>query len=201
MADGEPGLFGDLGVGGGASEPLDQSVLGGLHLGDGVHHVDRDPDGPCLVGDRPGDRLADPPGGVGGELEALAIFELLDCPDQTQVALLDQVEERHPRVGVALGDAHHQTEVGLDEAAPGSLAGVTNFHELVAALVVGFALESGLRSAAPFDRLGQHDLFVCGQEVVAADPVQVLTDRLFARITVDVLHSARSAYGITARNP
>src|SRR4051794_15352422 len=42
----------------------------------------------------PGDRLADPPGGVGGELEALAPVELLDRVHQAEVALLDEVEQR-----------------------------------------------------------------------------------------------------------
>ena len=39
-------------------------------------------------------RLADPPGGVGRELVAAAIVELLDRADQPQRALLDQVQER-----------------------------------------------------------------------------------------------------------
>ncbi len=40
--------------------------------------MDRNPDGPGLIGDRAGDRLADPPGGVGGELVTAPVFELVD---------------------------------------------------------------------------------------------------------------------------
>ena len=67
---------------------------------DPVHaldHVDRDADRAGLVGDGAGDGLADPPRGVGGELEALGVVELLDRPHQAEVALLDQVEERASR--------------------------------------------------------------------------------------------------------
>src|SRR3982074_330290 len=42
-------------------------------LVDRLHHVDGDPDRPGLIGDRPGDGLPDPPGGVGGELVALVV--------------------------------------------------------------------------------------------------------------------------------
>ena len=52
-----------------AVRTLQQVRLGGLQLGDGVHHVDGHSDGAGLVGDGPGDRLPDPPGGVGGELK------------------------------------------------------------------------------------------------------------------------------------
>ena len=76
-----------------------------------------------LVGDAPADRLADPPRGVGGELEALAVVELLHRPHQPEVALLDEVEQRHPGALVALGDRHDEAQVGLDEGAAGRLGG------------------------------------------------------------------------------
>src|ERR1017187_33195 len=50
--------------------------------------------------ERGSDRLTDPPGGVGGELEPLAVVELLRRPDQPERALLDQVQERQPLVAV-----------------------------------------------------------------------------------------------------
>ena len=64
------------------------------HLGDGLDHVHGHTDGAALVGDGTADRLADPPGGVCRELEALAVLELLDSPDEAQVPLLHEVEER-----------------------------------------------------------------------------------------------------------
>src|SRR5262249_1702292 len=68
-----------------------------------------------LVGQRSGDRLADPPGRVGGELEAPAPVELLDGANQAEVALLDQVEQGEAAAGVALGDRDDESQVGLDE--------------------------------------------------------------------------------------
>ena len=64
-----------------------------------------------LVGQRAGDRLADPPGGVGGELEALAVVELLRGADEPERALLDQVEEWEALVAVVLGDRDDQAQV------------------------------------------------------------------------------------------
>jgi hypothetical protein len=61
-----------------------------------------------------GDRLADPPGRVGRELEALAVVELLGRSHEAQRALLDQVQERETLVAVVLGDRDDEAEVGLD---------------------------------------------------------------------------------------
>ena len=85
------------------------------HLVDRLHHVHRDPDRARLVRDRPGDGLPDPPGRIRGELVALGVVELLHRPDQAEVPLLDQVEEAQPTADVALGDGHHQPQVGLDQ--------------------------------------------------------------------------------------
>ena len=86
-------------------------ALGAVELLQHVVDVDRDPDRARLVGDRARDRLADPPGGVGGELEALAVVELLDRAHQADRALLDQIEERQALVAVALGDRDHEPQV------------------------------------------------------------------------------------------
>ena len=93
-----------------------------MHPVHALDHVHRDADGAGLVGDGAGDGLADPPRGVGRELEALRVVELLDRPHQAEVALLDQVEEQHPPPDVALGDRHDEAEVGLDQLGPGLVA-------------------------------------------------------------------------------
>src|ERR671917_197365 len=67
--------------------------------------------GSRLIGDRAGDRLPDPPRGVGRELVAAAVLELVDRLHQADVAFLDEVEELQPAVGVLLRDRHHQAEV------------------------------------------------------------------------------------------
>ena len=93
---------------------LQELLLHLHHLVQRLDHVDRDADRPGLVGDRAGDRLADPPGRVGRELVAAAVLELLHGLHQAHVALLDQVEEGQAAVGVFLGDRDHQPQVGLD---------------------------------------------------------------------------------------
>src|SRR5262245_33141491 len=58
-----------------------------------VVHVRGQPDRARVVLDRAHQGLPDPPHGVGRELEAAPVVELLHRPDQAQVALLDQVRE------------------------------------------------------------------------------------------------------------
>ena len=72
-----------------------------------------DADGARLVGNRARDRLADPPGGVGRELVAAAVLELVDRLHQADVAFLDQVEELQAAVGVFLGDGDDEAQVRL----------------------------------------------------------------------------------------
>src|SRR6516162_3676245 len=93
-----------------------------LHPGqpaDGLGHVHREADGAGLVGHGPGDRLPDPPGGIGGELVAPGVVEFLHAADQAEVALLDQVEEEHPAPGVPPGQRDDQAQVGLQQVVLG----------------------------------------------------------------------------------
>src|SRR2546423_13481328 len=87
-------LDGDLVGPGLAAEPLNELALDVHDLVQLLDHVHRDPDRARLVGDRTRDGLADPPRGVGRELVALAVVELLDGADEAERALLDQGEER-----------------------------------------------------------------------------------------------------------
>ena len=89
-----------------APDLLDQGSADARELVQGLLHVDRDPDRACLIDDRPGDALADPPGGVGRELVASLVVELVDGLHEADVALLDQIEERHVVVQVSLRDGH-----------------------------------------------------------------------------------------------
>ena len=65
-----------------------------------VDHVNRDADGPRLIGDRPGDRLPDPPRRIGRELVA-RVLELVHRLHQADVAFLDQIEELQAAIGVS----------------------------------------------------------------------------------------------------
>ena len=72
-------------------------------------------DGARLVCNSAGDGLADPPGGIRGELEALRVVELLDRADQTEVAFLDKVQKQHATTHITLCDGDHQAQVRFDE--------------------------------------------------------------------------------------
>ena len=92
-----------------AAQVLQQLTLDAAELVDHLDHVHRDADGAGLVGHRAGDRLPDPPRGIGGELVTLCVVELFDRTDQAEVAFLDEVQERHAAARVTLGQRHHQT--------------------------------------------------------------------------------------------
>ena len=141
----------------------------------------RETDGAPGVGDAPRDGLADPPGGVGGELEALAPVELLDGVHQAEVALLDQVQQRQARRLILLRDRHDQTQVRLDEGLLGLLTlhhGSTQLALLRRGEALGRLGHLGLRSPPALDGLGQADLVVLGQQGVLPDVGQVQPDEI-----------------------
>src|SRR2546427_2906101 len=111
----DPHLLADLLVARLATELLEKPARNAHQLVDRLHHVHRDADRPRLVGDGARDGLPDPPRGVGRELVALVVVELLDRPDEAHVAFLDEVEERHAAADVLLGDRHDQPQVGLGQ--------------------------------------------------------------------------------------
>ena len=162
-----------------AAERGGQVAAGPDHPVDLLDHVHRDADGAGLVGHGAGDGLADPPGGVGGELVALGVVELLDGADEAEVALLDQVEERHAAAGVALRDADHQAQVRLQQVVLGGPA--LGDDDLAA---VGREVARRRRRSfssakqAGLDPLGQLDLLLGGQQLGAADAVQVRPDQV-----------------------
>src|SRR5690606_24961914 len=140
-----------------------------------------------------GDRLADPPRGVGGELEALAPVELLDGVHEPEVALLDEVEERKARRLVLLGDRDDQSQVGLDERALGLLALARRAAQLALAsggeVLVALQLATG--GVAGLDGLRQANLVVLGQQRVLADVGEVQPDEIFL-VALDALLGQRN---------
>src|SRR5690606_35625508 len=82
---------------------------------DDVEHVNRNTDGAPLVGDGPGDCLADPPVGVGGKSITAVIFEPLYCLHQSDVSFLNQVCELNSAVQITLGDRNYQPEVRFNQ--------------------------------------------------------------------------------------
>src|SRR5271166_2701912 len=94
---------------------LVQHLARGAHdLVDRLNHVHRNADRARLIGDRAGDRLPDPPCGVGRELVAAAVFELVHRLHEPDVPLLDEIEELKAAVRVLLGDRDDEPEVRLD---------------------------------------------------------------------------------------
>src|SRR5438128_5651105 len=135
------------------AELLEQGPRHARQLIEGVNHVDRDADRPRLVRDGARDRLADPPGRVGRELEAALVVELLDRAHQPQVPFLDQVEERQAPVEVLLGNRDHQAEVRLGE-------------------VMACLFRAG------FHLLRQLNLFLSREQVDASNLLEVHPDRV-----------------------
>src|SRR4051794_6033002 len=111
----EPALLGDLMRERFSVQLLREDAAGTHHPADLVDHVDRQANRPALVRDRARDGLADPPRRVRRKLVAHLVVELLDRPDQAEVSLLDQIEERDARVHVVARDRHDEPEVRLDQ--------------------------------------------------------------------------------------
>ena len=141
-------------------------------------------DGTGLVGDSTRDGLTDPPCGVRGELKALLVVELLDGANQTEVALLDQVQEQHAATDIALGDGDDQAQVGADERLLGLETDVLDTGqathlgagELDLARIGGLELLGGIETG--LDLHSQIDLFGGGQQVDFTDLLKVHTNRV-----------------------
>jgi hypothetical protein len=119
---------------------------------EGARPVERHPDDAALLRQGQENGLPDPPDRVGDELDPLGLVEFVGGPDQSEVALVDQVGQRHTLVLVFLGDRHHEAEVAADQ--------------LVERLFFPQA-----------DPLGQPDFFLLGNQRVLADLPQILIER------------------------
>src|ERR1700733_9751771 len=164
-----------------AAQVLEQLPLDPGQLADGLGHVRRQPDGAGLVGHGAGDGLADPPGGVRGELVALGVVELLHRADQAQVALLDQGQEQHAAAGVALGQGHDQAQVGLEQVVLGPHAVVDDLLEVGPRLRGQFPAVFGellIGEQPGLDPLGQLNLLRGVEQPDPADLVWVVLGRV-----------------------
>src|SRR5713226_6860909 len=104
-----------------ASQFLHQLPRCADQLVDGFDHVHRDTNRTCLIGDCAGNSLANPPRGIGRELIAAAVFELVDRLHQADVTFLNQVEELQAAIRVLLRNRDDQTQVRFDQFALGVL--------------------------------------------------------------------------------
>src|SRR5690606_19298899 len=122
------------------------------------------PNHPPRVPERARDRLTDPPGRVGRELEALRVVVFLDRTVEPDVAVLDEVDERQAEARIALRDAHDEAQVRPDEAVVRALTLTDELAQV--ALVVGIAsrLESLSRDEPDLDVARQLDLLLCREQ-------------------------------------
>src|ERR1043165_3527918 len=77
--------------------------------------IQRDANDAALFRKRLEDRLADPPYRVGNELDPLRFIELVRSANEAEVALVDQVRERHALVLIFLRDADDEPQVRTDQ--------------------------------------------------------------------------------------
>ena len=165
LVDGQVELVGDLRGAGLPAALGSQLALRAEDLVQLLDHVDGHADRACLVGERPRDRLPNPPGRVRRELEPLAVIELLRRAHQPDRALLNQIEEWQALVAIPLRDRDDEAKVRLD-------------HLLLGAMV------------AALDPLGQLDLLSGGEQVDLADVLEEELQRLgrhLARIGLRLL--------------
>ena len=121
VVDRQAGGFGDFFRIRLAAKLLNELGGHGPNLAHRVDHVDRQANRAALVGDRPGDRLANPPRGVRRELVAAGMLELVDRPHQAGVAFLNQVEEAQAAIAIPLGDRNDEPQVGGRQVALGGV--------------------------------------------------------------------------------
>jgi hypothetical protein len=113
---------------------------------------------------------------------------------QAEVALLHDVEEGQARRLVLLRDRHDQPQVRVHELAVSLFAAADQTAELAA--LGGRQLLGGLelcvRGDTRLDRLGEADLIILGQEVVASDILEVETYEI---LVVSVLTAGLDVLG------
>jgi hypothetical protein len=83
--------------------------------------VHREADGARLVGNGAADGLANPPRGIGGKFVAATVLKLVHRLHEADVALLNQVQELQPAIGILFSNGNHEAQVGLGELMLGLL--------------------------------------------------------------------------------
>ena len=140
-------------------------------------HVVGQPNRAPLILKRSGNRLANPPGGVGAELVAPSVVEFLNRPDKAHIPLLNEIQEGNPLPHIPLGHAHHQTGVGANQVVASQFASPNLILEPLALPGRDPArLQPPPGSTAPLQILGQLHLLVVRQKRCAGHLPQVYGD-------------------------
>jgi len=151
--------------------------LNGTH---DVHHVDGESDRSPVVAETAGYGLANPPCCVCRELETFAPIEFLDCPNQSEVALLYEVEKIQSAACIPFGDGDHEPEIASDELAFGvvCLPDVANEDDTLLHVDVRVTCELLFGILAALDDACQPYLILCREEIVCRYRFEVQTDRI-----------------------
>ena len=103
----------------------------------------------------------------------------LDGPGQSQAAFLNQIQQIQPLVLIALGEVHHQAQIGCDHVLPGPLTQPHGapFQDVV---LTTRALPSGVLAALLQHHQRLHlaaegELLLGGQQLVATNLTEIGT--------------------------
>ena len=94
------------------AEPLQEIALHAHETVDRFYHVYRDSYGARLVRNGPAYRLTDPPGRVCAEFVSFGVVKFVDSAQETDIALLNQIEKADPPAYVPLRDTNDQPQIG-----------------------------------------------------------------------------------------
>ena len=159
---------------------LDQLARGIANFAHGFDHVDRHADRAALVGDCPGNGLANPPRGVGRKFVTAGVFELIDRPHQTGVAFLNQIQEAQAAVAIAFGDRYDQPQIS---------GGKISFGGFVFLVQRGDAIQTAAERGGAFQR-HPHQIAQFLAEFHGAGGVVGIAAR-FGQLLFDGIHSLR----------
>src|SRR5262249_61230054 len=136
-----------------------------------VRGAEREADRAGAVRDTARDGLADPPGGVRREPEAVAPLELVDGAQQTEISFLNQVEEADAGPAVTRGHGDDEAQVRLHEGAAGGVAFPHPAPQLTATVAIRASspLELSACLVAGLDALREPDLVGLPEQPVPTD--------------------------------
>ncbi len=112
-------------------------------LADAVQQVGlllRQAERPGLIREGMNDGLAHPPDGIRDELDVLAGIEALGSLDESDIALVDQIQEGQSAAAVFLGKGDHEAQVGLHQDAQSFVIAALDLAPQVLLLLRGNAL-------------------------------------------------------------
>src|SRR5699024_4307881 len=127
--------------------------------------------------------------------------ELLHRTDKTQVALLDEVQQRHAEAGVTLRQGDDETQVRLQQVRAGLVAVLRQHLEVTlhgaGQLTVRLQQMSGVQS--DLDPLGELHLLLRIQQRGAPDSVEINTNQVRGRVVVRLAATATAVGGLYVR--